>query len=218
MRTSGRRCSIGRSVVLCSPASGTAGQVEKHPRSSPGTSGLCRGSGRLPGVMCVHSGWQTPCVDGGPSATRDGGYGFVKSVFAPIFSGGWARRDGSKSAIHFSTQESWRLSRRNRSGSRSSPCFWRVYDRRPPPRPHGLRRSGGRQVGSSPPVGAGKMSTRIWWTSTHSRATGRSLGPIHERTYCCSRSRSRESVVSPPMSRLLARSRRLRGRGAPSRR
>ena len=86
----------------------------------------------------------------------------------------------------------------------SSPRSWRVYDRRRPRPRHGLPRSGEPRVGSSPPVGVGKMSTRIWWTSTHSRATGRSRSPIHERTCCCSRSRSRESVVSPPMSPLRA--------------
>ena len=115
MRTSGRRYSTGRSVVRCSPASGTAGQVVKHPRSSSGTSGPCRGSGRLPSVRCGHSGWRTPCVGGGRSATWHGGYGFVRSVFGSTFCSEWARRDGSNSVIHFSTQKSWRLARRSQA-------------------------------------------------------------------------------------------------------
>ena len=99
-----------------------------YPRSSSGTSGPCRGSGRLPGVRCAHSGWRTPCVGGGRSATPHGGYGFVRSVFGSASSSEWARRDGSNSVIHFSTQESWRLSRRSPSALRLSPCSSRVYD------------------------------------------------------------------------------------------
>ena len=148
MRTSGRRYSTGRSVVRCSPASGTAGQVVKHPRSSSGTSGPCRGSGRLSSVRCGHSGWRTPCVGGGRSATWHGGYGFVRSVFGSTFSSEWARRDGSNSVIHFSTQESWRLARRSPSAPRSSPCSSRVFDRRRPRQRHGLPRFGPRQSGA----------------------------------------------------------------------